>query len=540
MSTAKTKRMMRRRQKGPLQRRNARRDVTGGTPAGQGRSPSTPAAPKRSAPSRRLSTPAMTRRQGAPRPDQAPTGRARANATPTNPSAPLQVRQRATLKPQDASRKPPPPAQPTRGRGAKRDFATGRMLFPVESGGKSQYLPIENEATPQEKRLGLFVANDSVRNPAANKRLDPATVKRPSVQEASTGRTLFATESPEGTRVYLPKESEATAAELSQGQYVPNALVEVPPKGNTVLDKPPLFEFSGQRHLFATQSSDGTFEYLPKQSQANALELSQGHYVEDRAISAKAPLGVENALGNLPPRYDIGRGRKVYAVKAKEGDLYLPRESEATGLERAQGRFIPDEAVDQHERQRRRPGRQDNAAAQAQRRAQRAARLHPAGPPQRQSAPRSEPVPKASDGTPLWDGFSPPSVSDEKQRQTLAKLHPKYDLGKSRLLYPTETAQGKLAYLPLLADANPQERLLGLYAALVPPEPLEDFLAQAEAQTQIARQTFATARGDVRAFAQADIHTLFEQAPALVLRSAQLVSNSAQAIPQLQQQFKGV
>lgn len=244
-------------------------------------------------------------------------------------------------------------------------------------------------------------------------------------------------------------------------------------------------------------------------------------------------------MSNLPPRYDIGKGRKVYAVKTKDGDtLYLPRESEANGLERARGVFIPDDTVDQHERKRRRTALQDNSADLAQRRAQRASKL-PGGMARKPNT-SPEPVSRANDGTPLWDGFSPPSVSDEKQRQTLAKLRPKYDLGKGRILYPTETAQGKIEYLPLLEDASHRERIRGLYAAFVPLEPLEDFLANAETQNQIARQTFATPRGDVRAFAQEDISTLFEQAPTLVLRSAQLVSDSAREIPELQQQFPGI
>jgi hypothetical protein len=128
-------------------------------------------------------------------------------------------------------------------------------------------------------------------------------------------------------------------------------------------------------------------------------------------------------------------------------------------------------------------------------------------------------------------------VSEEKQQQTLEKLRPKYDIGKGRMLYPTETAQGKVEYLPLFRDARPEERFLGLYAAFVPPESLQDFLANAENQGEITRRSFASDRGNVKAYAQKDIDTLFDQAPTLVLRSAQLVSDSARQTPQLQQQF---
>ena len=108
------------------------------------------------------------------------------------------------------------------------------------------------------------------------------------------------------------------------------------------------------------------------------------------------------------------------------------------------------------------------------------------------------------------------------------------------MVYPTETGQGKIEYLPLLEDASNSERILGLYAAFVPPEPLEDFLANLEDQNQIARESFATEGGDVQAYSQEDIDTAFEEAPTLVLRSMQLVSDSAQQTPELQQQFSDV
>jgi hypothetical protein len=379
-----------------------------------------------------------------------------------------------------------------------------------------------------------------VQKDAVNTLLDPAATNPASVQDFNTGRTLFATETADGKREYLPKESEATALELSQGKYVPDDQVEVESVGNEVLNKPPLFEFNGQRNLFATKAADGSIEYLPTKSDANAFELSQGRYVNDEEISLKAPLGAENTMSNRQPRYDIGKGRTIYGVETKEGEtLYLPRESDANGWERAEGLFIPDDAVIRHESQRHRKSRQNNSATLAQARAQRANEL--AGPgtgPSGDATP--DPVRQATDGTALWDGFTPPKVREEKQRETLAKLRPKYDLGKGRMVYPTETGQGKIEYLPLLEDASNSERILGLYAAFVPPEPLEDFLANLEDQNQIARESFATEGGDVQAYSQEDIDTAFEEAPTLVLRSMQLVSDSAQQTPELQQQFSDV
>ncbi|NEO53215.1 MAG: hypothetical protein F6K54_09065 [Okeania sp. SIO3B5] len=535
MSTAKIKKKIRHLQKGLLQRRNPRRDVSTGsaTPRGSQSDADGEIASRRS-------PGALTRikssRNQSPERSQARQARAKASA---NPNSPPQVSKSAALK-QPASQKPDNTGKQASPGKPKRDFATGRTLFPVESGGKTQYLPIASEATARERQLGLFVANESVQKEAVNKLLDPATVKRASVRDFNTGRTLFATETADGKREYLPKESEATALELSQGKFVPDAQVEVPSVGNEVLNKRPLFEFNGQRNLFATKAADGSTEYLPKKSDANAFELIQGRYVNDGYIGLKAPLGAENAMSNRKPRYDIGKGRTVYGVETKEGKtVYLPRESDASGLERARGLFIPDDAVDRHESKRRRKSRQDDSATVARYRALRADEL--AGGATGSSGDSTpEPVSQASDGTALWDGFSHPQVSEEKQRQTLAKLRPKYDLGKGRMVYPTETARGKIEYLPLLEDASNSERVRGLYAAFVPPEPLEDFLANAQDQNQIARQSFATESGDLQAYSQEDIDTAFEEAPTLVLRSMQLVSDSAQQTPELQQKFSDV
>lgn len=293
MSTAKTKKLMRRRQKGSLQRSDTRRDA-------------------RSDARRDISS------------------RSRANAIIRPANASPQVSKPAALRRATASRDLKPLAKRAiPSRSSKRDLATGRILFPVDHQGKIQYLPIASEATPQELKLGLFVANDSVQQNPVNSPLDPATEKRPFVQEVSTGRTLFPTLNAKGKREYLPQKSEATA-----------------------------------------------------------LELSRGKYIDDDAISRKAPLGTANAMSPLSPTYDLGKGRQVYAVKTPAGKtLRLPRESEADGWERTQGLFIPDDIVDAHERQR--PVRQDNAAAaaQSQRRAQRAARL-PAGVTRQPDRPR--------------------------------------------------------------------------------------------------------------------------------------------------------
>ncbi|XOF34641.1 MAG: hypothetical protein ACL93V_04950 [Candidatus Electrothrix sp. YB6] len=362
----------------------------------------------------------------------------------------------------------------------------------------------------------------------------------------STGRTLFPVDMGDGRIQYLPAESEATAAELSQGKYVSDSAVEVPPVGNQMLDRKPLFEFANQRNLFATKAADGDTEYLPKRSDANSLELKQGRYVSDDDISLQAPLGAANSMSNTKPLYDMGKGRKVFPVKTKvknkDGSekikiIHLPSASDATAFEKARGLYIPDNVVDRHERKRRRTALKDNDADHALRRARRADKL--AGEVTAKNIDtRPDPVTEARDGTAIWNGSELPEVSEAKQRETLEKVRPKYDLGKERMVYPVETAKGKIEYLPLQDDATTDERIDGRYAAFVPPEPLEDFLA--DAGNGVQRRTFDTELGEVKAYGQKDIEKAFEVAPSLVLRSARLVREAARENPGLQQEWSEV
>ena len=106
------------------------------------------------------------------------------------------------------------------------------------------------------------------------------------------------------------------------------------------------------------------------------------------------------------------------------------------------------------------------------------------------------------------------------------------------MLYPTEVAKGKIKYLPLLEDASNLERIQGLYAAFVPPEPLEVFLENQTAQNGVTQQWFETDLGEVKAYTQEAINAAFETAPRLVLRSTKFVMNIARNTPELHQQFE--
>ncbi|NEO78819.1 hypothetical protein [Moorena sp. SIO4G3] len=252
---------------------------------------------------------------------------------------------------------------------------SGRKLFATKAAdGTIEYLPKKNEATPQELAEGRYLEGFAAKDPV-NQIEEAANFNRPTVKDTNTGRTLFATTTTNwfGNKKteYLPRQSEATDGELLAGKYIPeqDSIVE------EVLNKLPRYDFGNQRDLFAVKADDGSTQYWPKKSQATAKELSEGQYVPDVWISQNAPLGPGNAMTNAAPKFDIDNNRKIFAVITKDGNTtYLPRKSKATSEEKAQGLFIPDDVVEEHESKRRRTALRDDSADIAQRRAQRAQR----------------------------------------------------------------------------------------------------------------------------------------------------------------------
>lgn len=466
------------------------------------------------------------------------TARSKKNANSTNS---LSAGKAPNLKRKNARAdlQPPKGKEASKKVQTKIDFATGRVLFPVESGGKTQYFPLESEATPNERRFGSFVSDASVKKDATNSLIEGGD----SVNDVINQRQLFASTTANGKKEYLPSESDANALELASGKYIPDAQLESPSIAQGLLDtdinkkKQKLrYDFTKQRNLFAVRSKDGKDIYLPQKSKATTVELKRGLYVDDSEVSKKIDLGPATAMTKDKPRYDISKGRKVYGVKDKDGKTkYLPRASDASDFERARGLFIDDAVVDTHEKQRLRTALADKSADYMLRRAQRANKLA-AGTTSKNIDNSRETISYAKDGTPIWDGFTPPEVSYEKQRETLKKLHSTYDIAKKRMLYPAEIAKGKIKYLPLLEDASNIERIRGLYVSFVPPEPLENFLKDNVQRGDIAPRNFTTQAGELKAYALNDIEQAFENAPSLILRSAKYVSNVARESSVLQQQ----
>lgn len=419
---------------------------------------------------------------------------------------------------------------PTKKIDTKIDFATGRVLFPVEKNGKTQYVPLESEASVQEKRIGAFVSEESIRQEPVNTLVEGSD----SVPDLTHDRQLFATENLDGKKEYLPSERDATPLELANGKFIPDNQLANPSIALGLLDsavnKEKLklrYDFTHQRNLFAVRTTDGRDIYLPTKSKATAGELKRGLYVEDEKVSKKIDLNPAQALTNDKPRFDFFRKRIIYGAKNKEGKtIYLPKFSEATDFEKSRGLFIDGDLVEAHEAKRPKFGFQDYSAQYALRRSQQADRhFSGAKNPENPSSDDSGIIPtNALDGTKLWDGVSPPRVSQRKQREVLKHLSASYDLTHSRLLYPAEVAKGKTQYLPLYQDATSLERLKGSYIAFVPPETLKRYIEDQSEGSDLASERFNTDMGEVDALREEALVSHLEGLPRLVLRSQSYAS----------------
>lgn len=452
------------------------------------------------------------------------------------------VRKRANAIDNSASSKKGKQAESVKRVDTKIDFATGRVLFPVETNGKVQYLPVESEANDFERKNGIFVSEDSIKKDAVNT-LD-VNAERDTLHDVQNQRQLFATLDANGKQEYLPSESDADALELANGKYIPDDVLTAPSVALGLLDidanktkQQLVYDFTNQRNLFAVRTADGKDINVPVKSKATASELKRGLYIDDGEISKKIDLSPAKALTNDPARLDAINQRMVFAAKDENGKtVYFPKQSEANALELARGLFIPDDIVIEHEFNRRQTAlkHRDDAAEQQLARAKRASNSNVGVV--KSTKNDIKPITRAKDGTQIWDGFSIPSVSEDKQRDTLRKLKPKYDLNENRMLYPTVNAKGKTKYLPLLKDATDVERLSKNYAAFVPVEPLSALIGNAQIDGDLERQYFDTEQGEIRGFAKADIDKVFAGASNFTLRSAHLVSEAAKMTPQFAQQ----
>ncbi|NEZ65382.1 hypothetical protein D0962_21850 [Leptolyngbyaceae cyanobacterium CCMR0082] len=342
MPSQRTKKIKRKKKQDALKRsqsakllkgRASRRRLTQG-----GNSDSSGGAPRRS------------RSQSAPTLGRVEARQARANAVVSRSSTitvakPPGLRRQKAI--QDGSQ-----AQSAKTPKPKIDLGKGRMIYPVTEGGKTKYLPARSQASESEIEAGNFVDDEAVRSEPVNTIADASNFEQPTVTDAKTERTLFATttNSPGKEKIeYLPRQSEASPLELSAGKYIPEKSSNV----GDELDQPPkIDEDNNNRKLFATQAPDGSIQYYPKKNQATAKELAEGRYLE--GFAAKDPVNKlkdpADLNGKQATTTEARTGRKLFATAALSNTgaetktEYLPRQSDATIEELNAGKYIPEKA----------------------------------------------------------------------------------------------------------------------------------------------------------------------------------------------------
>ncbi len=104
-----------------------------------------------------------------------------------------------------------------------------RKLFATKAAdGSIEYFPKKNQATAQELAEGRYLEGFAAKDPM-NTIQEASKYKRPTVTEASTGRTLFATTTTNwlgrSKTEYLPRQSEATEQELLTGEQAPQLVL---------------------------------------------------------------------------------------------------------------------------------------------------------------------------------------------------------------------------------------------------------------------------------------------------------------------------
>lgn len=383
----------------------------------------------------------------------------------------------------------------------KYDLGKGRLIYPKkDKEGKIQYVPRESTASDVERKKGLYIKDHK---PVVKEVLNYLNSKI----DIGKGRNIYPVKDKNGTLRYLPRRGEATSYERSEGLYIDDDHV----KGNDIVEGlSPRYDVGKGRNVYPSRDNEGKIVYLPGESEATEFEKSRGSFVEDIYGESK------KITAKLKPRYDIGKGRTVYPAKDTEGKLvYLPSESYASDLDKRIGAYVTD----------------DDAMAVKNETERRLLRATQKLKFKRALSPSididkkdhvSKQFTMAKDGTKLWDCKSIPEISLQKKRAFLKRLKPKYDLGKGRMIYPTQVGdkEEEIAYLPLKEDATRQEIFNGAYAEILPEQDLWDFIKE-----KALMREFEVDGGKVNAVAEDELQSSINNETDFVLLSRNLLND---------------
>ncbi len=419
-----------------------------------------------------------------------------------------------------------------------RDLGKGRKVYATLSeDGDQIFLPRERDATPYEKRKGLFVTNESAVMQTKGKQM----AEGKPIPDLGKNRMVYPTESTDGEIVFYPRESEATPNEINSGQFVTDESVKDQTEKKTSQKEEAKYNKDKNRFEYPYENQEGEITYLPKENEASEEEKANGQFVNSK--STENPADQWTLIVNGKPKYEADR--YLYPVTEAAGNLvYLPITTEATQRELENGLYLPFESIETSDR--------------IIDRVKRTQRLYPIDPisisdvtdRDRQLYPKTDPndevryLPKASeatadeiankqfipdeetdpaaarrdpgrkpfseanDGTILWDGKSLPAPTALQQIALLRSLKPNFDPQHGRMLYPITNTDGTQRYIPLIEDATVEEVMQGNYAKFTTEQPLEDVIQQ-----HLDEQTYEVTTGKISAIAIADLEKVFTEVP---------------------------
>ncbi len=428
-----------------------------------------------------------------------------------------------------------------------RDLGKDRKVYPTtRENGDLVFLPREQDATPYEKRKGLFVTNESAAAQTQGKRM---TNGKP-IRDLGKNRMAYPTESADGEIVFYPRESEATPNEIKRGQFVTDESVKDQTEKKASQKEEPKYNKGTNRFEYPYENQEGEITYLPKENEASKDEIAKGQFVNNK--STENPADQWMPFTNGKPKYEADR--YLYPVTEAAGNLvYLPIASEATQRELDNGLYLPFENIETS-------GRIIDRALRAQ-------RLHPIGSirandatdrdrqlyaktdpndevrylpkaseatadeianaqfiPDDQANPTTarqdlsrKPFAEATDGTALWDGKSLPAPTEAQQLIVLRSLKPNFDPEHGRMLYPITNTDGTQQYLPLAEDATLEEIANGNYAQFTTEQPLKDVIQQ-----NLGEHIYEVDTGTIKAIAVTDLEKIFAEVPLKLASSKEL------------------
>ncbi len=330
------------------------------------------------------------------------------------------------------------------------------------------------------------------------------------------GRLVYPSKGDDGRVRYLPRESEATSDEIKKGLYIRMARKDAKQIETGISRK---FDVGKGRFIYPVKDANGKVSYLPRESEASKIERENGAFVKNTEV-------VQKVAENLKARYDVGKSRYVFPVEGANKKIeYLPKRGDANKFELSNGLFVRDEDVQGME-------------PREERRIRRVSRLskkkpeQPATDDQGRRNLKTRPIPAAKDGTELWNLKDIPDISIEKERTLLKTLKPKYDLGKGRMIYPVLNEKGKTIYLPLKNEANKKELKEGLFADFVPKDGMPKFISDNMTKNEIEVEG-----GKIKAITEEDLRSALDKLNDLVLRPHKEVIETLQNNVAVQQEW---